>query len=405
MNPLLAFVLGAGVTGIVFLGYSMWQRIENEQRLANIIQASPIAVFVINGDHKVLHWNKALEELSRIPTGSIMGTDEHWKAFYKEKRPCMADLVVDETLETVPNWYSGKYRKSCLIDDAYEATDFFPDLGEGGRWLHFTASAVRDSKGVVFAAIETLQDITDQKSAEEELIRMKKLDSLVTFARKVSQDFDSLLSAIMRNVIVAKAMADKEDTILVDCLSRAEQDGFQAKELTQKLITFAKGGYATLKVQAVGDLLRETVEDVFKGLDVRCNLSIPDDLRLVRMDAKQIRQAFENIARNALEAMPHGGSFSLTAENCDIASDGCALKHGRYVKVSMRDSGSGIEKEYLPIIFEPYFTTKAREGSRGKGLGLAMAYGIVKNHDGLIMVESEPDQGTVFHVYLPSAPD
>jgi PAS domain S-box-containing protein len=405
MNPLLAFILGVGITGLLFLGYSMWQRIESEQRMAGIIQASPIAVFVIGKDHSVLHWNKALEELSHIPSADILGTKEHWRAFYKEERPCMADLVVDETLESVPNWYSGKFRKSSLIEDAYEATDFFPDLGERGRWLHFTASAVRNSQGAVFAAIETLQDITDQKSAEEELIKMKKLESLVSFARKVSHDFDGMLAAITRNIVVAKAMADKEDTILLDCLTRAEQDGFQAKELTQKLVTFARGGYANMKVQPIGDLLRKIAEDVFSGPDIRCSLSLPDDLRQVKMDARQIRQAFENIAVNALEAMPQGGSFELTAENCDIAKDASPLKPGRYIHVTMKDSGAGIDKEYLSIIFEPYVTTKAKDGSRGKGLGLATAYGVIRNHDGLITAESEPGKGAVFHVYLPAAPE
>jgi len=200
-------------------------------------------------------------------------------------------------------------------------------------------------------------------------------------------------------------MADKEDTILLDCLTRAEQDGFQAKELTQKLVTFARGGYASMKVQPIGDLLRKTAEDVFKGSDIRCSLSIPDDLRHIKMDARQIRQAFENIAVNALEAMPQGGSFTLTAENCDIAKDASPLKPGRYVKIAMKDNGSGIDKEYLSIIFEPYVTTKAKDGSRGKGLGLAMAYGIIRNHDGLITTESEPGQGAVFHVYLPAAPE
>jgi signal transduction histidine kinase len=405
MNPLLAFVLGVGITGILFLGYSMWQRIESEQRLFNIIQASPIAVFVIRKDHTVLYWNRALEELSRIRSADILGTSEHWKAFYKEERPCMADLVIDETLESVPNWYSGKFKKSSLIDDAYEATDFFPDLGERGRWLHFTASAVRNSQGIVFAAIETLQDITEQKAAEEELVKMKKLESLFTFARKVSQDFDSLLAAIMRNIIVAKAMADKEDKILFDCLVQAEQDGFQAKELTHKLISISKGGYADLKVQAIGDLLRGTVEDVLRGSDVKVETSLPEDLWPVKMDAQQIRQAFMQITQNALEAMPQGGSFTLEAENVNIASDSYPIKRGRYVKMSMRDSGTGIDKEYLSIIFEPYFTTKTKESGRGKGLGLAIAYGIVKNHNGLIMVESELGQGAIFHIYLPAALD
>ena len=114
---------------------------ESEQRLNNILQGSPIPAFVITKDHKVMYWNKALEELSGIKTEEVMGTNQHWKAFYSEKRPCMADLLVDGEIDVIPQWYEGKYTKSKLIEGAYEATDFFPRLGEGGRWLHFTAAS------------------------------------------------------------------------------------------------------------------------------------------------------------------------------------------------------------------------------------------------------------------------
>ena len=128
---------------------------EGEQRLHSIIDGSPIPAFVVGKDHRVIHWNKALEEISSIKSEEVVGTCAHWRAFYNVERPCMADLLVDEAVELVPQWYSGKYVKSPLIEDAYEATDFFPVLGENGKWLRFTAGAIRDSKGIVLAAIET----------------------------------------------------------------------------------------------------------------------------------------------------------------------------------------------------------------------------------------------------------
>ncbi|MCX5855801.1 MAG: PAS domain S-box protein, partial [Deltaproteobacteria bacterium] len=140
---------------------------EGEQRLHSIIDGSPIPAFVIGKDHLVIHWNKALEEISSIKSEEVVGTCAHWRAFYNVERPCMADLLVDEAVELVPQWYSGKYVKSPLFEDAYEATDFFPALGENGKWLRFTAGAIRDSKGIVLAAIETLEDITVRKLAEE----------------------------------------------------------------------------------------------------------------------------------------------------------------------------------------------------------------------------------------------
>ena len=142
---------------------------ESEQRLNNILHGSPIPAFVITKDHKVMYWNKALEEMSGIKAEELIGTNEHWKAFYSEKRPCMADLVVDGEIEVTPQWFEGEYAKSKLIEGAYEATAFFPALGEGGRWLGFTAATIRSSKGELIGVLETLEDITEHKQVESKL--------------------------------------------------------------------------------------------------------------------------------------------------------------------------------------------------------------------------------------------
>ena len=139
---------------------------ESEHLLHSIIQGFSIPAFVIGRDHKVIFWNSALEELSKIPMHEVVGTNKQWKAFYAEERPCMADLLVDGASERIPKWYEGKYTKSELLEEAYEATDFFPDLGENGRWLRFTAAAIRDSKDRLVGAVETLEDITERMSAE-----------------------------------------------------------------------------------------------------------------------------------------------------------------------------------------------------------------------------------------------
>ncbi len=142
-----------------------------QQSLQSIIGSSPIPAFIIGKDHLVIYWNKALEELSGIKAKEVVGTGQQWRAFYKTQRPCMADLLVDGFRKEVPRWYAGKYIKSKLIDGAYEATDFFPELGKRGRWLRFTAAIIRNSKGTVVGAIETLEDITQAKRAEEALLK------------------------------------------------------------------------------------------------------------------------------------------------------------------------------------------------------------------------------------------
>lgn len=142
---------------------------ENQGKLHAIIQGSPIPAFAIGKDHKIIHWNKALAKLSGIRAEKVIGTTQQWRAFYSEERPCMADLLVDQALAVMADWYSGKYVQSELIADAYEATDFFPALGERGKWLRFTAAAVRDAHGEIVGAVETLEDVTDRKQAEEVL--------------------------------------------------------------------------------------------------------------------------------------------------------------------------------------------------------------------------------------------
>ena len=142
---------------------------DSEQQLQSIIQGYPIPAFVIGKDHRVIHWNKALEEVSGIGASSVIGTSQHWRAFYREERPCMADLLVDEDQGTVAHWYPESINKSGGLDKAYEATQFFPDLGGVGKWLRFTVAPLRNSRGMIVGAIETLEDVTDHKQAEEDL--------------------------------------------------------------------------------------------------------------------------------------------------------------------------------------------------------------------------------------------
>jgi len=378
---------------------------DSEQRLSSVIQGSPIPTFLIGKDHRVIYWNRALEELSRIRAAEVIGTREHWRAFYRSGRPCMADLIVDEALETVPDWYSGKYSKSRLLEEAYEATDFFPELGDEGRWLRFTAAAIRSSAGDLMGAVETLEDVTESKRAEEELTKIKRLESLGHFADGVAKDFDSLLSAILRNIFLAKVSVTEEDKVMEELLSVAEKAGLQAKELAHRLITFAKGGYLLRRETTIAPILRETVANVLADSNIQCHFSIADDLWSSEVDDEQIQRVIRNIVLNAREAMPEGGIMDVAAENVTTqAKGGLPLNEGNYLKVSIRDRGVGISKENLSKIFDPYYTTKTARGQRGIGLGLAVCYSIVKNHGGLMTVESEPGFGTTFHVYLPAFP-
>ncbi len=124
---------------------------------------------MIDKNHRVTQWNRALEMLTGLDAEEVLGTNQHWKAFYGAQRPCIADLMVDEAIGEIPDWYGGKFSKSNIVNGAYRATDFFPAMGKGGKWLYFTASVIRDAKGNVVGALETLEDVTQQRLAGEVL--------------------------------------------------------------------------------------------------------------------------------------------------------------------------------------------------------------------------------------------
>jgi PAS domain S-box-containing protein len=149
---------------------SMEVKLRNQdQELRMVMNGMPVAQFVIGSDHRVRYWNKALEEISGFRGEDIVGTDQQWKAFYAEARPCLADLLVDGSYDKIPEYYQNKYKKSAMIKDAYEATDFFPMAAHGGKWLSFSAAAIRDRDGKIIGAVETLEDITERKEAQDKL--------------------------------------------------------------------------------------------------------------------------------------------------------------------------------------------------------------------------------------------
>ena len=138
--------------------------------LTQLLDSSPVPTFVINERHIVTHWNRGCELVMGIPAASIVGTSDAWRACYDSPRPVMADIIVSQGDENqAARFYSGKYKKSESIPNAFEAEDFFPNLPNGGRWLFFTAAPLFNDDGKIIGAIETLQDITERKKAEIEL--------------------------------------------------------------------------------------------------------------------------------------------------------------------------------------------------------------------------------------------
>ena len=149
---------------------------DSQDRLRYIIEGITIPTFVINLDHITTHWNQACANITGVPAAEIIGTRQQWRAFYASERPVMADLIIDLSIEDmVERHYGPKYRRSKIIEDAFEAEDFFPHFGKAGKWLYFTAAPLRDSSGTIIGAIETLQDVSERRRAELALKESERL--------------------------------------------------------------------------------------------------------------------------------------------------------------------------------------------------------------------------------------
>lgn len=148
--------------------------------LQPIVDCSPIPQFVIDKDHYIRFWNKALERYSGLSAAEIVGTNRQWQAFYQQERPTLADVLLEGKAGEIDQLYEGRYNRSALIGDAWEATDFFPQVGKNGTWLHFTAALIRGGTGEVLGAVETLEDISDLMKAEELIAYMTEMAMRIT---------------------------------------------------------------------------------------------------------------------------------------------------------------------------------------------------------------------------------
>ncbi len=243
------------------------------------------------------------------------------------------------------------------------------------------------------------RDITERKLAEEELQKMAKLKSVGILAGGIAHDFNNILMGLFGNISIAK-LELSEDHPAFKFLSKAEKSMDRATRLTNQLLTFAKGGEPVRKNVPLGTLVRDIVRFDLSGSNVKPIFKLANSLWLADVDKGQMQQVFSNLTINADQAMPDGGHLYITMENEDLSRKSLpGLKPGKYLKVTVKDEGTGIDPKQLGRIFDPYFTTK----QAGSGLGLATTYSIINKHGGHIGVESTLGKGTVFTLYLPAS--
>jgi two-component system cell cycle sensor histidine kinase/response regulator CckA len=357
---------------------------ESEQRFRLLVESvKDYAIFMLDTNGFIVSWNAGAEHIMGYKSEEIIG--KHFSTFYPE--------------EDIEHGRPQHNLGIAVAEGRYEDEGWRVRKDGSKFWANVVITALRDEYGNLRGFSKVTRDITERRKVEEERLKFSKLESVGTLAGGIAHDFNNLLTGIMTAVSSTKI----DPHISADAyenLTEAEKICIQAKRLTQQLLTFSKGGTPVKKLASIERIIRESVSLALRGSNVKCNISIEGDLWDAEVDGGQISQAITNLLINADQAMPQGGLIDLTAHNIDYSGDRLSLKEGRYVRITVEDEGIGIPQEHIARIFDPYFTTK----QKGSGLGLAVVYSIIKNHNGYIDIESQLGKGTKFHVYIPASP-
>jgi PAS domain S-box-containing protein len=256
----------------------------------------------------------------------------------------------------------------------------------------------RFEKGRPLALRGVFRDITEKLRREEEQQRTQKLEAVGLLAGGIAHDFNNLLTGIIGNILLAKLKFPNEEVIQL--LQNTENASYRAQELTSQLLTFAKGGAPVKEPVSVLEIIKEVTAFSLSGSNTTWTLLADGEISPVEVDTSQFGQVIQNLVINSDQAMPDGGLITIRV--ADFLLDekgGLPLPAGKYVKIHFQDQGIGIAREHLSRIFDPYFSTK----KRGSGLGLATAYSVIRNHNGLLTVDSELGIGTAMTIYLPAS--
>jgi two-component system, cell cycle sensor histidine kinase and response regulator CckA len=349
-------------------------------RLEATLDAVPDLLFEVGLDGCIYDYHSPRSDLLAAPPEVFLNRN-------------MAEVVPPEVAELVQSALREAHETGRTAGTQYELT-----LPQGRFWFELSGSTKAVDPGEQPRFILLARDITDRKEFEREQLKIEKLESLGVLAGGIAHDFNNLLTAIMGNLSFAQLFLDARHKSYQP-LVEAEKASVRAKDLSQQLLTFARGGEPVKKLLAVRELVQETVSLLLHGSNVKAHLDIPDGLHGIVADEGQLSQAWGNLILNAAQAMPGGGTLAIAARNESLAHPNAwSLPGGNYLRLSFTDQGCGIPQEDLVRIFDPYFTTKLK----GKGLGLASVHSIIGRHGGHVGASSLPGQGTTFTVYLPS---
>jgi PAS domain S-box-containing protein len=360
---------------------------QNEERVrqqAALLDKAQDAILVTDMEGKVLFWNKSAERIYGWTACEMLGR--------KVGEILTTDLARGPEANQL--WEKGHWTGE-LTSANRGGTEVIVE----SRW-----TLVRDEQGIPKSILIIDTDITEKKALETKFLRSQRMDSIGALAGGIAHDLNNALAPVIMATELLRTCLD--EPINEKFLDTIQTNALRATDLVKQILSFARGTRSQAGPVRIRDLMGEMgkmIQDTFRKSIVFSLKMAGKELWTVQGDATEIHQVLLNLCINARDAMPEGGRLTLSAENTTLdAPEAAALgtTPGRYVKISVADTGTGIPPEVLPRIFEPFFTTKA-EG-KGTGLGLATVAGIVKHHGGVVAIATEAGKGTEFKIYLPA---
>lgn len=380
-----------GVSIVLETNRDITERKQADERIrqqASLLEKSQDAILVCDLNSRILFWNRGAERIYGWKADEVLGRD-------------LCDAVCGGDNSVIE-----KARKLLETENELqeETVNFTKDGGKiivVSRW-----TLVRNERGMPDYILLVNSDISDLKHIEEQFYRAQRMESIGTLAGGIAHDLNNVLSPIL----TAVDMLQMDETIEKSgepWLSIIKENTLRGADLIKQVLTFARG----VEGERVGVQMRHLIKDLVKVLDetlpktITVKYEIEPELNLVSADPTQIHQILMNLAVNARDAMPSGGTLTIKAQNISIDENYARMnfeaKPGSYVLLMVEDTGSGMSEDVLNRIWDPFYTTK--EVGKGTGLGLSTALSIVKSHGGFINVYSEPHNGTQFSIYLPAS--
>ena len=361
---------------------------ESEKRYRTVLEANPDSVIVYDMEGRVTYLNPTFTRVFGWKLEDRLG--KKMDMFVPEEDWPNTKRMIEKVLagENVSGIETHRYTK---------AGNIIP--------VSISGAIYNDRDGNPAGSVVNLRDISEQKKLEAQMQQSQKMEAIGTLAGGIAHDYNNLLMGILGNVSLISLDFDSSHPYYKK-LKNIEKYVRSGADLTKQLLGFAKGGKYEVKPVDINDLLEKSSEMFSRTKkEIRIHRKYQKDIWSVEVDLSQIEQVLLNLYVNAGQAMPGGGNLYLQTENVTLNENYVrhfSAKKGDYVKISVKDTGVGMDEDTIKRIFDPFFTTKDR--SRGTGLGLASAYGIIKNHGGIIIAYSRIGQGSTFDVYLPASP-